>query len=113
MTHRTTGSVPVAAAGDHVCSTAMPAQVPVFFVVVGMIGIDHLWPESGPSASSSDTGNGVGQRHQLGDVVAVAIGKRHRQWGFARIGEHVVLRARPGAVYRARPCFGPPRMART
>jgi hypothetical protein len=44
----------------------------------------------------------------LGDVVAVRAGQRHGHGHAAGVGDQVVLGARPGAVDRARPRFGPP-----
>ena len=50
---------------------------------------------------------------QLGDVVPVAAGQRGGQRDAAGIGDHVVLRARPGPVNRAGTGLAPPFSART
>jgi L-fuconate dehydratase len=49
----------------------------------------------------------------LGDVVAVAAGQRHCERDALAVGEDVVLAARPCAVDRAGPAFGPLRAALT
>jgi hypothetical protein len=52
------------------------------------------------------------QRHELGDVVAVAAGQRRLQRDAVRFGDQVMFRASSGTVDRARTGFGPPFMAR-
>ncbi|EXU64626.1 hypothetical protein Z951_29895 [Streptomyces sp. PRh5] len=47
----------------------------------------------------------VDQRQELRDVVAVPAGMRHPQRGAVRVGQHVVLRARPRTVNRTRTDF--------
>jgi len=58
-------------------------------------------------------GDLVQQGQELGDVVAVPDGQRHRERDALAVGEDVVLAARPCAVDRAGPAFGPRRAART
>src|SRR5690606_23200858 len=82
-------------------------------VVVAAVGVDGLWTSSGPPASSPYRWDGVDQRDELGDVVAVAAGEADGQRDARALGDHVVFRAGPGAVDRARTGFGPPLSART
>ena len=85
----------------------------VLVVVVGAVGEHPLRPLAGPAAAAADRRDRLDQRHELGDIVAVAAGQRHRQRDAVRLGDQVVLGARPGTVDRARARFGPPFSART
>ncbi len=77
------------------------------------VGVDGVGATTGTAASNSHRRDRLNQRHQLGDVVAVAAGQRHRQRDAVRLGDQVVFRAGSGTVDRARPGFGPPFKART
>jgi len=101
------GAVPGAAAGDH-GRDALLAPACVLVVVITAVGIDGIRALARPTAAAADRRDGLDQRHELGDVVAVPAGQRHRQRDTVRLGDHVVLRARLGAIDRARPGFGPP-----
>jgi len=57
--------------------------------------------------------NGVHQRQQLRDVVAIGGGQHGRQRDAACLGENVVLRPRLTAIGWVRSSFFPPRSART
>ncbi|GHD91960.1 hypothetical protein GCM10010508_42800 [Streptomyces naganishii JCM 4654] len=83
------------------------------FVVVVAVGEQHVGPSPVPVDKSCDGRDLVQQRQQLGDVVAVAAGQRHREEDALPVGEDVVLAARPCAVDRAGPASGPRRAART
>lgn len=72
----------------------------------GAVGRPRRWP-------AMHCGDLVQQGQELGDVVAVPDGQRHRERDALAVGEDVVLAARPCAVDRAGPAFGPRRAART
>ena len=57
---------------------------------------------------ASDGRDGVEQREQLGDVVAVAAGQGHRERDPMAVDDQVVLRARVATVDRGRPDVVPP-----
>lgn len=82
---------------DHRSDPALPEQATALVVAaVGQQGMDL-----------------VEQWQQLGDVVAVAAGQRHRERDALPVDDEVVLVARPCAVDRAGTAFGPLRAART
>ncbi|GAA2683293.1 hypothetical protein GCM10009864_65270 [Streptomyces lunalinharesii] len=70
-------------------------------------------PADRPGDSDGDGGGLVEQGRELGGVVAVAAGQRHRKGDALGVGDDVVLAARPCAVDRAGTAFGPLRAART
>jgi hypothetical protein len=65
-------------------------------VVVATVGLDLPRPLAGTAAAAPDRRDGLDQREELGDVVAVAAGQRHHQRNAVRFGDQVVLGARPG-----------------
>jgi hypothetical protein len=80
---------------------------------VAAVGEEHVQPSAW---ASDDAGHGwdlVQQGQELGDVVAVSAGQRHRERDALAVGEDVVFAARPCAVDRAGTAFGPLRAART
>jgi hypothetical protein len=82
-------------------------------VVVAAVGEEHVWTASRPADDSRDRWDLVEQGQELGDVVAVAAGQRHRERDALPIGDDVMLAARSCAVDRAGSAFGPLRAART
>ncbi len=86
---------------------------PVLVVVVAPVSEQGI---RAPAWAADDTGDCrdlVEQGQQLGDVVAVAAGQRHRERDALAVGEDVMLAARTCAVDRAGTAFGPLRAART
>lgn len=102
-----------AAAGDDGFDALSPDQAAVFVVVVAAVTEEDVGPSTWPSHESRDRRDLGEQRHQLGDVVAVSAGQRHRERDALAVDEDVVLAARPCAVDRAGTAFGPRRAART
>src|SRR5690606_11981001 len=102
-----------AAAGELGVDAPGPYQVAVLVVVVGTVGVERVGSATGPSASTSHRGNRLDQRDELGDVVAVATGQRHRQRDTATLADHMVLRSVPGPIDWAGTGFRPPFNART
>ncbi len=68
------GAVFGAAAGDDRGDAAGAGQTAVLIVVVAAVGVEPLGPEPWLADYTSDRWNGVEQRNQLGDVVAMTAG---------------------------------------
>ena len=110
-----TGAVRDAPAGDQRLDVA-PAQEPaILVVVVTAVGQQAIRLAAGSATLASDGAGvqGVQQRHELGDVVAVAGGECDRQRDARGIDQQVVLRAWAGAIDRGWPRQEPPKRART
>jgi hypothetical protein len=96
------GAVPALAASD-IRFDPTPAQLaPVLVVVVAAVGADPLGPAAGPADLAAYRRHTLDQRHQLGDVVAVAAGDRPGERDPARVYEKVMLGAVSGSINRAR-----------
>ncbi len=100
-------------AGDHGSDPGLADLPAVFVVVIAAVSAERIRALPWPAAAAADRRDGRDQGHELGDVVAVAAGQGRRQRDPVRFSDHVVLRARPGTVDRARARFGPPFKART
>ena len=81
-------------------------------MVVGSVGVERVRSLSRTAGSTSNGWDGLNQRHELGDVVAVAAGQRHLQRDAVRFGDQMVFRAGAGTADRARSGSGPPLSAR-
>ena len=82
-----------AAAGDPVGDAAGPQDAPVLVVVIAPVGHDEVRLSARPADPPGDrTGAKVIQeRHQLGDIVAVAAGQADGQRDPRGIDQQVVL----------------------
>ena len=82
-----------AATGDPVGDPPGPQDAPVLVVVIAAVGKDQIGFLAGPADLSTHRagGEGIKERHQLGDVVAVAAGERHRQRDPRGVDQKVVL----------------------
>lgn len=107
------GSVGVALACDLRRDAANAEEPPVFVVVVAAVGEQPPWSVTWPARQATDAGYRVEQGHELGDVVTVSAGHRHRKGGSVRVGDHMVLAAPAAAVDRRRSGVSPPFKART
>jgi hypothetical protein len=94
------GAVGDAAAGDPRSDPALAELTAVDVVVVAAVGEQLPWAPAGSAASAPDRRNGVDQRDQLGDVVAVAAGEADGQRDAAGVADQVVRGARTPAVDR-------------
>ena len=103
----------LAPCGDRRADAALPEQPPVLVVVVAAVREQHVRPPPRSADEAADSLDLVQQLYQLGDVVAVAAGQRHRERDALTFGEDVMLAARPCAVDRAGTAFGPRRAALT
>ncbi len=81
--------------------------------VVRAIGIQQLRPLSGTTSLPLDGRNGIHQRNQLCDVVAVGCGERGRQRCARRVRKDVVFRAALAAIRGIGAGFFAPPTART
>ncbi len=68
--------------------------------VVAAVGEQLAGLAPGPAASSADRRDGVEQRQQLGDVVAIAAGQGHRERDAVAVDDQVVLGTGMAAVDR-------------
>jgi hypothetical protein len=107
------GAVWLASFRDHRADPALPEQAPVHVVVVAAVGQQRVRASAGPADQPRDCRDLVEQGQELGDIVAVAAGQRDRERDALAVDDEVVLAARPCAVDRAGPAFGPRRAART
>jgi hypothetical protein len=85
----------------------------VLVVVIAAVGVERVRAAAWPSASAPYGRDRLDQGHELGDVVTVSAGQRHRQRDTVPFGDQMVLGAGAGTVDRTRPGFGPPLRART
>jgi hypothetical protein len=74
------GSVRGTAAGDLRRDTAGTQQSTVLVVVVAPVGEQPARSPAGPATTTADRWDRLDERHQLGDIVTVPAGQRHRQW---------------------------------
>ena len=102
------GAVGDPAAGDPRGDApgAQPSAVDV--VVVAAVGEQLPRLASRPATQAADRRNGIQQRDQLGDVVAVAASESDRQRDAAGVAEQMMLGTGPGAVDRRRADVVPP-----
>ncbi len=110
------GAVFCAAAGEDGGDGAGADLAAVFVVVVGAVGVGPFRAVLGSACSGwvgFDRRDLVDQRQQLGDVVAVRAGQRHRERDPGGVHQYVVFAACAGPVYRVGAGVGPPLSART
>ncbi len=107
------GSMKDAATGDHRFDALRPDEAAVLVVVVAAIAEQGVRAPSRASGQARDRRNFREQGHQLGDVVAVAAGQRHRERDALPVGQDVVFAAWTCTADRARSAFGRRRAART
>jgi hypothetical protein len=80
------GAVSCPAAGDHGLDAARPQLSAIALVVVAAVGDEPIGSSPRPSDAAAHCRDGVEQRQQLGDVVAVAAGECPGQRQAAPIG---------------------------
>ena len=79
-------------AGDHGTDPAPAHQAAV--VIVGAVAEQPLGALSGPADAALDRPDRIDEGHQLGDVVALAAGDRHRQRDARGLDQQVGLEPR-------------------
>jgi hypothetical protein len=95
------------AAGDHRLDPARPELTAVLVVVIAAVGEQPLGASARP-ADLADRLHTVDQRQQLGDVVAMRAGHRHRQRHPVRVSQQMVLGGGAGTIDRGRAGQAPP-----
>jgi hypothetical protein len=90
-----------------------PELAAVLVVVIAAVGEQPLCSLARPADLSAHRLEPVHEREQLGDVVAVRAGDRHRERDAAGVGQEVVLGARAATIDRGRAGPAPPCRART
>lgn len=86
-----TGAVGGAAAGNDWCDAASADQPAVLVVVVAAVGVEPSGTAPGAADPATDDGQGIQQRDELGDVVAVATSEYDRQGCSGGIGDQMML----------------------
>lgn len=81
--------------------------------VVAAVPLHALGAAPGAAGAPADRRNGVNQRDQLRDVMALRGGHDHAERNPLRVRDEVVLTARLAAIGWVRSSFFPPRSART
>lgn len=97
------GAVLGLASWDRVSDAAGSQQAAVLVVVIATVGEHAIRPLARPAEATAYGRDGVDERHQLRDVVAVGAGHTPRQGQPASVGQDVVFDPRAAAVDRARP----------
>jgi hypothetical protein len=102
------GAVLGLAAGDLGLDAALPELAPVLVVVVAAVGGEPVGSFARPADTAGDGRDGVDERDQLGDVVAVAAAERPGERDTGRVDQELVLGASAAAINRARARRGAP-----
>ena len=87
------GAVLGLASCDQRFDPSLPDEAAVLVVVVAAVGVDDVRAPAGPSDAAGDGRDAIEQRHELGDVVAVAGRGCVRQRQPVAVDEQVVLDA--------------------
>ena len=85
-------------AGDLGFDSAGAELAPVLVVVVAAVGGDAVGPSTRPADLAAHRRHAVDERHELGDVVAVAAGDRPGERDPAAVYEEVVLAPAAAAI---------------
>jgi hypothetical protein len=101
------------AAGDLRRDPTLAQFPPLRPVVVGTVGGDSLGTTARPADASAHGRDGVHERDQLSDVVAIAARDRAGERDPSRLDQEVVLGAVSGSINRARARLGAPFFACT
>ncbi len=101
------------ATGDVRPDPTLAQLAPLRPVVVGTVGADSVGTTARPADAAADGRDGVDERDQLGDVVAVAARNGPGERDPGRVDQKVMLGAVSGSVNRARARRGPPFFACT
>ena len=96
------------AARDHRLDATRPELAAMALGVIAAVGNESLRTPPRPADTAAHCRDGVDEREQLGDVVAVAASEPPGQWQPGAVGQEMVLGARTAPVDRARTRFGAP-----
>lgn len=81
--------------------------------VIAAVALDQAWLAERPAGTAPQGREGVDQREQLRDVVAIGGRQRRDERNPVRVGENMMLRPGFAAIGRVRSSFFPPRSARS
>src|SRR5262249_1667883 len=102
------------AVGDRRFDPALPQGLADFFLgVVSSIGENFVRTTPRPSARLLDRWNSIHQRDGALRIVHIGASMLDRQGHPFGVGDQMTLRAPLAAIRGIRPCFLPPKMART
>ena len=107
------GAVLGLAASDFGLDPSSAELSAVLVVVVAAIGGDPLGPSAWPADLAAHRWYALDERHELGDVVAVAAGERPGERDARGVYEKVMLRTVSGSINWARARRGAPFFACT
>ncbi len=102
-----------AAAGGDRCDSLGAQHPAVWFGVIGPVSLDAVRAVTRFSALSVNTGNGLYQWQQLGDIVRIGSRKRKGKRNTIGIAQNVMLAPRLATVRGIGTRFLPPKTART
>lgn len=105
-------TVRVTAPRDAGGDVALVKDASVFIVVVTTVGVDAARTAQRPSTHAADRHDGLDQRNQLGDVVAIGAGQDCRDRRSVGVGCNVVLRTGSRSNGGVRASFSPAPTAR-
>ncbi len=106
-------TVRVTAPRDAGGDVALVKYASIFIVVVTTIGVDAARTAQRPSTHAANRHDGLDQRNQLGDVVAIGAGQDCRDRRSVGVGCDVVLRTGSRSIGGVRASFSPAPTART
>ena len=96
------GAVLALAAGDLGCNPPPTELATVLVVVVSAVGGETRGSLPRAADPAAHGGDGVDERDQLGDVIAVAAREPPSEWDPGRVDQEVVLGAVSGSINWAR-----------
>ena len=102
-----------AAFGELALNAPARERVAMRLRIVRAVALNQSRRADWASRAPAQRRNGVDQREQLGDVVAVGAGQRRDERNPVRVGENVMFGAGLAAIGRVRSSFFPPRNARS
>ena len=90
-------------------TTAAGASAPT--VVVGLVGVQLVWPAPWPATLACHGRHGIEHRFERHAVVDVGPGQPEAERGAACVGDQMTFCAGPASIRRVRPGFGTPLLA--
>jgi len=102
-----------AALGELGANAPAVERVAMRLRVVAAVALDQPWLAHWPAGTAPQGREGVDQREQFSDVVAIGGRQRRDERNPVRVGENMMLRPGFAAIGRVRSSFFPPRSARS
>lgn len=101
------------ALGDHRLDASLAKFLAMCLRVIATVCVDDLWLLKRPTTYAANRWNGVKQRQQLGDIVAIRASEDHADRNAIGVYEDVVLGTWSRAIRGVRTSFSPAPTART